>query len=243
MKIATSFTLSLLLLIFIPLPRLLAQGDRQEAGDGFVPWAITGTWNIIEGSYEGKSYEGTVEIGMGKGALTFSWNTGGTSYTGVGLELDGYVGVGWGSGGRSGIAIYKIISDSLLEGIWAFNADNNPPGKEKARGGNLSRKNATFNVSGTNPGGGEAYTGSLKLTRSGDAYDVVWKIADDTFYGVAMRMGNVLIIGWSVSREDVGVVGYRFDGDRAFGKWGLPGGATLGIENLARLQSNATPGR
>jgi hypothetical protein len=111
MKIATNLAVSFLLLAFIPMPRLFAQGGGVES---VTPWAITGTWNIVEGSYQGRSYNGLVEITTGKDAFNFHWNLGTTEYNGVGLALGGYVGVGWGGdGGRCGLAIYQILSDSI----------------------------------------------------------------------------------------------------------------------------------
>jgi hypothetical protein len=118
-----------------------------------------------------------------------------------------------------------------------------PLGHERARGGSLTRKQSTFAVEGTNPNEGSAYTGSLKLARKGDSYDVVWKIGKDTYYGVGIRQGDVFVVGWGVARDNIGVVAYKFDMEHATGRWALPGGATLGIENLKRQTAGATPGR
>jgi hypothetical protein len=239
MKIPTNVPLALLLLVFIPSARLLAQDDASN----IVPWAITGSWNIVEGSYKGSNYGGTVDITTGKDAFNFHWSVGESEYVGVGLGLGGWVGVGYGSEGRRGVAIYQILSDSTLEGSWVTSGDDFPIGHEMARGARLSRNKGTFKVEGTNPGTSSAYTGTLAFTRKGDVYDIVWKIGKDTFRGVGIRQDNVLVVGWGVSTEDLGVVAYKFDLDNGKGKWAIPGGTVLGIENLKRRQAGATPGR
>ena len=43
-----------------------------------------------------------------------------------------------------------------------------------------------YSVSGTNPDNGRKYTGTVKVTRSGETYRVVWKIGKDVFNGVAI---------------------------------------------------------
>jgi tetratricopeptide (TPR) repeat protein len=58
-----------------------------------------------------------------------------------------------------------------------------------------------YALEGTNPNGGR-YTGMVEITQSGGRYFVTWKIADQTFTGAGVLLGQIL----TVNRKGPGAV-------------------------------------
>jgi hypothetical protein len=73
----------------------------------------------------------------------------------------------------------------------------------------------TFDVKGVNPDDGSAYTGKVRVTRTGETYKVVWTIGDKplTGIGVGMKMIGDRIVTGPASPDDIGLsVAYSSDG-------------------------------
>ena len=93
-----------------------------------------------------------------------------------------------------------------------------------------------YTCRGSNPGGG-TYSGKVVIHKTKQTYKVQWKIATGTYFGVAIREGNVLSVCF-VSKESVGVVSYKIeevkDGARLVGRWAGFGGQETQSETLTR---------
>lgn len=69
----------------------------------------------------------------------------------------------------------------------------------------------TFDVKGTNPDTGKDYTGTATVTRTGQTYTVVWKIAGDKFIGTGLGarfVGSRFEIGAATPDDTAISVGY-----------------------------------
>lgn len=53
-----------------------------------------------------------------------------------------------------------------------------------------------FKVSGTNPGGGGSYTGTVSVTPTGDTFRVVWKVGPDTVTGTGLWVDEKFCVGY-----------------------------------------------
>jgi hypothetical protein len=75
-----------------------------------------------------------------------------------------------------------------------------------------------YTVSGTNPGGG-AYTGTVRVARTGETYEVIWDIGGTRFTGSALGAAPVKgnsVMGPASDSDNVLAVGY-VSGTRNFG--------------------------
>ncbi|MBX9749123.1 MAG: hypothetical protein K5Q68_05855 [Roseococcus sp.] len=81
---------------------------------------------------------------------------------------------------------------------------------------------------------GTTYQGSATLTATGpQTWRMSWRVAGDTTNGIALTVGNLLVIGY-VSGRETGVVAYEVMADgRLVGRWtqGREGG--VGTETLS----------
>lgn len=108
----------------------------------------------------------------------------------------------------------------------------------------------TYAVTGANPGGGEPYSGTVSIERTGETYAVVWKIGEATFTGVGIGASrsptgdttfgraspndNVLSIGY-VSQGSFGQALYVESGDGSWsGVWAFGGATNLGTESWTK---------
>ena len=71
----------------------------------------------------------------------------------------------------------------------------------------LADPTGTFDVRGLNPDNGGEYTGTVQVTRTGDTYKVVWKIANDQLsgIGVGLKMVDGKIVLGPASPDDIGI--------------------------------------
>jgi hypothetical protein len=205
-----------------------SQGTAQVAR------SIAGLWTISDAkSLQGKSYTGTVTITPTDKFYKLDWHVGNISYSGLGFFENGHLFAGWGSGPSYGLVVYDIASNGSLNGKWVFNGGNYI-GIEKSATGALKGDRSRFSVVGTNPDGTN-YTGQLTVEKKGQTYQLSWTVADRTFPGVGIRVGNQLVVGWGLV-HDIGVISYDVSGDRAVGRWALPAGSTLGSETIVRAR-------
>lgn len=91
---------------------------------------------------------------------------------------------------------------------------------------------------------GRKYSGNVQVSRSGDAWEMNWKLNDGSAQGgIGIDLGNgVLAAGWG-GTQAYGVVVYDVAGGTLTGKWAQKGLRTLGVENLtgpAGLNGNYT---
>lgn len=79
----------------------------------------------------------------------------------------------------------------------------------------LADPTGNFSVVGDNPDTGKQYTGTVKVTRSGETYEVVWDIAGSQSVGTGLGakfVGNNRFRVGPASRDDIALsVGYTSD--------------------------------
>ncbi|HTJ57100.1 MAG TPA: hypothetical protein VL418_05990 [Devosiaceae bacterium] len=109
----------------------------------------------------------------------------------------------------------KIICAALLLAGLAMPAWADPSG--------------TYSVKGTNPGDGSSYDGTVKISKSGDTFKVVWTINGDTSTGTAVGNDDLLSIGYS-SGDKPGVGLYVKEEGKWKGIWSYLGQTDLGTE-------------
>lgn len=198
----------------------LISGRAQDA---------SGVYKIAEGSanFDGSPYTGKVAItNVGK-YYNVAWTVAGnSSYKGVGLMMDNVLGVGWGVGGRAGVAVYKISGDSM-SGRWVDSSGNG--GTEQIHGSSLS---GTFKITGTSPAG-TPYSGTVKIAQTGETYSVLWQV-EKPFHGVGIRRGDLFVVAFADGTKSYGVVAYKPEGGIIRGFWTVPGAGKLARENLSR---------
>jgi hypothetical protein len=89
-----------------------------------------------------------------------------------------------------------------------------------------------WSVEGAQPTG-STYTGDAAISKSGDAFHIIWSIGGQSYSGVGVRRGDIVSVGWS-DGEDHGVVDFDAKGDGTLnGTWFDAKGDKPGREVLA----------
>jgi hypothetical protein len=92
----------------------------------------------------------------------------------------------------------------------------------------------TYRVSGTNPGNGTTYSGTVTVERTGDTFLVRWTIAGSRQIGVGIGKDDFLAVSYR-SGDSIGIALYRPDQDGGWqGIWAQIGGQVLGTETWIR---------
>jgi hypothetical protein len=109
-------------------------------------------------------------------------------------------------------------------GMGCKSSDGGAAGEKGASAGQGADPSGSYAItSSTNPGGAPGYTGSLKITRSGDIHDVTWTIPNTPSYtGVAVLSGSTLGVGWGVGAR-YGVAVYTVTSGHLSGRWATKG--------------------
>jgi len=108
----------------------------------------------------------------------------------------------------------------------------------------------TFDVSGSNPGGNSGgYSGSVKITRTGNTYKVVWQVGNSQFIGTGIGASNVKgMVTFGQAAENDTAITVSYVSDNSFGLalfveqpngqwqgiWTYGGSETIGTENWTR---------
>ncbi len=87
----------------------------------------------------------------------------------------------------------------------------------------------SYNVTGTNPGNGSHYRGTVSVTRTGDTYRVVWVVGGTRYVGTGLGDKNFLAVSYR-SGNDTGLALYGSDGGNWEGVWTYAGGRQIGSE-------------
>lgn len=92
-----------------------------------------------------------------------------------------------------------------------------------------------YEVTGTDPEGGGTYSGTVTLTQTSEVtYQVVWKIAGDTFIGTGIGGPEGLAVGYK-SGANTGIAIYSQESNGAIkGVWTYAGGKKIGEETWSR---------
>lgn len=119
----------------------------------------------------------------------------GNLFGGIGLSLDGVFGAAYtealsGEFRGSFVAAYRIAGGTLEGGRLPHGAPQQLV-RETLRGGpGLAGR---YDI----VGGDGASAGSVEIARLGDTYQMVWRAPDQTYEGVGLRIGDVLIAGFA----------------------------------------------
>jgi hypothetical protein len=90
-----------------------------------------------------------------------------------------------------------------------------------------------YQVQGTNPDGGGAYSGTATVEKTGDTYRVTWNVEGDRYTGTAIGNEKFIAVSYR-SREQSGLALYGAEGDGWEGIWAYSGGNQLGAEKWTR---------
>jgi hypothetical protein len=156
------------------------------------------------------------------------------AYGGVAIEEGNLLCAGWSRGTFYGIAVYRLVGNTL-RGTWAI-AYAAGTGTEQLEG--PPDMNGEYVITaGYSPRTHETYTGRATIRPTGETYAVRWDLDDqESFNGVGIRRGDLLVVGWSIGDAPFGVSIYDVDatGKVLDGTWATPGTPTLGVERLLR---------
>lgn len=230
-------TFALLLLVTANFDRPATASARSTAKSltATVGGDLSGNYKITSSSNpEGGSYSGAVRISALGDAYRIAWATGaGESYEGVGIQMGDVLAVGWGTGrGKHGVVAYRI-NGGTLAGRWTLSDMRGAMGTEDLAGAPELR--GSYRIVRSSVPGGKGYAGAVTITPNGDTYTVTWRLASgESYNGVGVRAGDLLVVGWGINQDSVGVVSYRQQGSALHGIWAIPGGRRLGTEVLTR---------
>ena len=88
-----------------------------------------------------------------------------------------------------------------------------------------------YAVKGSAPGGGDAYDGTVTITRTGDVtFQVVWQIGSTRYVGTGIGSIKGLAVAYK-SGGDTGIAIYSQSPDGMSGFWTWAGGKTVGEES------------
>ena len=178
----------------------------------------------------GSPYKGTALLTKKSGFYTIDWKVDGASpYAGVALQRGTVLGAGWGKGGGAyGVVVYEI-DGGTLRGTRVMGGSDFV-GTENLEG--PASLNGVYTIASATSPNGKGYTGQVTISNAGAAYKVEWKLPNDTHSGVAVRKGNLLIVGWGQGGTGAGVVVYTHSATTLTGQWAVPAGALMGTEVL-----------
>jgi hypothetical protein len=86
-----------------------------------------------------------------------------------------------------------------------------------------------YRVTGTNPGGGSSYHGTVTVDRTGDTYRVVWVVGGTRYIGTGIGTREGLAVSYR-SGNSTGLALYGADGGNWEGVWTYAGGRDIGTE-------------
>ncbi|MCO5170196.1 MAG: hypothetical protein M9894_28000 [Planctomycetes bacterium] len=190
---------------------------RRRAADPCGEWAIEGGGTL------------TVTAAAGEGRYDLRWDTGRSTYEGVGIARGGRLVVGWGRG-AAGVLIVRRQGDGWA-GEWTTpDAPGGRSGTEAWPGAALE---GARDVSGTNLAGGR-YAGRVIVERRGDVVHLAWTVGDGQFAGVGIALdADTLAVGFG--KESFGVIVYDLaGGDALEGRWCAQSDQRIGVERVRR---------
>ncbi len=207
----------------------LAADDEKVERDA----NIEGRWTITDGStLDGSEYGGTVTISEDDRIYTVEWETDAGSYPGLGLRYGNDLFVGWGTA-DSGVVVYEIAENVILEGDWTYPGLGSIGSERVSPTQNATQLPGRYSIVGTNSDGSQ-YTGTLLIEQNGDVYQLTWGGLAGPATGVAIRVGDRLVVGYGAPEGANGIIHYHFDGETATGSWAIDDADALATENLER---------
>jgi hypothetical protein len=93
----------------------------------------------------------------------------------------------------------------------------------------LADPSGKYDVTGTNPGGGSNYSGTVTVQKTGETYKVTWDIDGTQYNGTAIGDDKFLAVSY-VSGGDSGLALFGANGTGWKGVWTYAGGTQIGAE-------------
>jgi hypothetical protein len=90
-----------------------------------------------------------------------------------------------------------------------------------------------YNVTGSNPGNGAHYSGTVSVTRTGQTYRVVWQIGNTRYVGTGIGDKDFLAVSYRAGNS-TGLALYGADGGNWEGVWAYANGREIGGEQWKR---------
>ncbi|MEI8350260.1 MAG: hypothetical protein WCI77_08915 [Candidatus Omnitrophota bacterium] len=154
-----------------------------------------------------------------------------TIYEGIGILVDNVLCVGWNAGAHCGVVAYKI-EGSKLKGKWA-SSKSGSIGTEDLEG--PAGLGGVYKITNAyNPDTGSNYAGTVSINKNGEIYSVNWSLLSESYSGIGILEGDLLIVSWGVG-QNTGVVDYKIEDKILIGRWATPGNTGIGIENLSKI--------
>jgi hypothetical protein len=180
------------------------------------------------------SYKGMINIAKKKDAYRILWKFPGSTlpHLGVGIVVDNVLCASWGIGRYCGVAVYKV-KGGRLKGKWADSSSfligtedlEGPPG--------LRGEYKVINSFA--PQANQGYSGTVLIEKYGEVYLLNWIVNTGSNRGIGILLGDLLIVSWGSSEQDMGVVAYKIEGKELSGVWAAPTGEGIGIEDLSKI--------
>jgi hypothetical protein len=95
-------------------------GGRELGTERAEPAGREGSYRVA-GTNPGRDevYTGTLVMNAAGNATALRWDVGGSVYEGIGLAVEGVLGVSYGAETCS-VAVYHILDDGTLDGVWTL---------------------------------------------------------------------------------------------------------------------------
>lgn len=91
----------------------------------------------------------------------------------------------------------------------------------------------SYDVEGSNPGGGGAYRGTVTVEKTGETYRVIWVVGSTRYIGTGIGNGEFIAVSYR-SGSDTGLAMYGAEGSNWKGVWTYAGGRQVGTEYWRR---------
>lgn len=194
-------------------------------------------YNVTGKDLDARAYKGGLAVVHTGDVYQLEWNVG-KSYRGAGILTGNILSVGWG-GVVCGVAAFQVQDDGSLDGIWSIAGETTLGTERATRADKTANKDivGNYTVLGKNLDT-TSHTGTLKITRSEEVYQLNWHINDFTEYvGVGVLDDKTLSVGWGDVADPCRVAAYRVKRDSTLtGRWSMVGKDKIGTEDALKAQ-------
>ncbi len=184
-----------------------------------------------------RTYTGELKIEPNGPGFALAWHLDhGDIYRGTALVTGNVLGAvywdGSGPGHDLGIVVYRI-DGGILRGTWMLAAPKiTTAGREDLKGSEDLQGRYEV-ILGQNPEHHGRYGGYVEIDHNGPTYELRWFVPALAFVGKGVRVGDVLVVGYS-STVAPGVIAYCLTKNGGAGVWSHGRAEGLGAEVIAR---------
>lgn len=218
----------------IIVPKDTDSDEKTEKGESETPSDISGKYSATGTNVNGRgNYEADLVVTRRDDVYQFSWDSQGTEYEGVGVQVDDKVAVSFtqgGDGSGCGVILYEVGSGGTLDGKTGYWGANNTE-SETATPKNGSGLEGEYDVEGTNLKG-EKYKMDLTVKKQNEGYKFNWT-GNNPWEGFGIRQDDTVSVGFG--GKQCGFVAYEIKSDGTLeGKWGGQGSTSFGTEKAMK---------